>query len=618
LTLQLANLTASTWSSLKSPPMAGHHGDDADSMSPTIVLDGQDSDSNEEPLLSGFGDVSKECSGSELDSWSQVLQEWDRDNPKVYPKILPVLIKNGVPEALRGEVWQRITGASLQQEEIIDAYRVLITKESPDEKVILRDIHRTFPAHEFFKEAGGVGQESLYRISKAYSVYDSEIGYCQGQSFLIAALLLQMPEEQTFGVLVKVMHDLGLRDMFRENFEQLQLRLYQLDRLIEANLPDLHVHFQDCGLESHMYASQWFLTVFTAKFPLYLVFRVLDVFLFDGFDAIFQVALAILKVAKKDLLNQDFEGLMKYFRVNIPKTYRSEENAKQLLVVAKSIKLKKMSKYQKEWLAIKEAERQREDPVVRLERENKKLLADNLRLDTENDNLARELLTSKIEMRKDIDQIEDTKEFYEKELETTKSQLAEAIDEKTRLSGETESLKSLLKREVDKLDGEVASKNQVISEYKTICSQLSAKLEKAQANAKENDKDGDSKENEKTQNKKQTEVNKPALDKDIDKFNDRIKELEMELAQTKLALVETKCRNQELTHQIVLNEEKVQQESSQTSSNKKWFTKTLYSIKESAVSAGSASGLSKATNTTGPSITKSTSVDVLKSLPDHD
>ena len=46
----------------------------------------------------------------------------------------------------------------------------------------------------------------------------------------------------------------------------------------------------------------------------------------------------------------------------------------------------------KEWLAIKEAERQREDPVIRLERENKKLLSDNMRLDTENDNLARELV----------------------------------------------------------------------------------------------------------------------------------------------------------------------------------------------------------------------------------
>ncbi len=61
---------------------------------------------------------------------------------------------------------------------------------------------------------------------------------------MIAALLLQMPEEQAFGVLVKVMHRWGLRDMFKENFEQLQLRLYQLDRLVETNMPDLWQHFQ--------------------------------------------------------------------------------------------------------------------------------------------------------------------------------------------------------------------------------------------------------------------------------------------------------------------------------------------------------------------------------------
>ena len=69
----------------------------------------------------------------------------------------------------------------------------------------------------------------------------------------------------------QVMHDLGLRDMFRESFEQLQLRLYQLDRLIEVQLADLWHHFVECGVESHMYASQWFLTLFTAKFPLFLV-----------------------------------------------------------------------------------------------------------------------------------------------------------------------------------------------------------------------------------------------------------------------------------------------------------------------------------------------------------
>ena len=114
----------------------------------------------------------------------------------------------------------------------------------------------------------------------------------------------------------------------------------------------------------------------------------------------------------------------------------------------------------------------------------------------------------------------------------------------------------------------MASKNQVISEYKkAIFSQLSAKIEKAQANAKSSD----SGKNENT--KQQGLSEQPTTDTELEKFNDQIKELEMELAQTKLALVETKCRNQELTHQIVLIEEKLER-----------FAKTLYSIKETAAS----------------------------------
>ena len=133
-----------------------------------------------------------------------------------------------------------------------------------------------------------------------------------------------------------------------------------------------------------------------------------------------KVALGILKVSRKDLLSLDFEGLMKYFRVNIPKRYRSEDHAKYLMEIAMVIKLKRLNKYEKEWASIKAAERAREDPVVRLERENKKLLGDNMRLDTENDNLARQLVNSKIEMRKDIDAAEDAKDIFEKDLSAAK------------------------------------------------------------------------------------------------------------------------------------------------------------------------------------------------------
>ena len=41
----------------------------------------------------------------------------------------------------------------------------------------------------------------------------------------------------------------------------------------------LHTHFRDNGVETHMYASQWFLTIYTAKFPIAMVFRVMDVYL---------------------------------------------------------------------------------------------------------------------------------------------------------------------------------------------------------------------------------------------------------------------------------------------------------------------------------------------------
>ena len=41
--------------------------------------------------------------------------------------------------------------ASEEMERTIENYKILVTKETPDEKVIFRDIHRTFPAHEFFK-----------------------------------------------------------------------------------------------------------------------------------------------------------------------------------------------------------------------------------------------------------------------------------------------------------------------------------------------------------------------------------------------------------------------------------------------------------------------------------
>ena len=53
---------------------------------------------------------------------------------------------------------------------------------------------RTFPHHDYFTDGQGIGQENLFNVLKAYSLYDTEVGYCQGLPFVVAILLLNVRE----------------------------------------------------------------------------------------------------------------------------------------------------------------------------------------------------------------------------------------------------------------------------------------------------------------------------------------------------------------------------------------------------------------------------------------
>ena len=53
-----------------------------------------------------------------------------------------------------------------------------------------------------------------------------------------------MPEEDSFTVLVKIMADYRMREMFKPSMAELGLCMFQLDALVQDHIPDLYVHFQ--------------------------------------------------------------------------------------------------------------------------------------------------------------------------------------------------------------------------------------------------------------------------------------------------------------------------------------------------------------------------------------
>ena len=123
------------------------------------------------------------------DFWGLVVNDYEAV-AKSQPKVLSKTIQKGIPTPLRGMIWQLMSKSKDVELETI--YAQLLKKTSVHEKLIMRDLNRTFPKHEYFRDQNGIGQEGLFNVVKAYSLYDKEVGYCQGISFVVGPLLLNV------------------------------------------------------------------------------------------------------------------------------------------------------------------------------------------------------------------------------------------------------------------------------------------------------------------------------------------------------------------------------------------------------------------------------------------
>ncbi|KAF5467190.1 hypothetical protein F2P56_017042 [Juglans regia] len=233
---------------------------------------------------------------------------------------LEVLVRGGVPMALRGELWQAFVGVKSRR--VKQYYQDLLAPESNSGNYmenyskqidsnseglttdsvcvsekwkgqIEKDLPRTFPGHPALDLDG---RNALRRLLTAYARHNPSVGYCQAMNFFAGLLLLLMPEENAFWALMGIIDDY-FDGYYSEEMIESQVDQLVFEELVRERFPKLVNHLDYLGVQVAWVTGPWFLSIFMNMLPWESVLRVWDVLLFEGNRVmLFRTALALMEL----------------------------------------------------------------------------------------------------------------------------------------------------------------------------------------------------------------------------------------------------------------------------------------------------------------------------------
>ncbi|KAJ5884701.1 hypothetical protein N7495_009211 [Penicillium taxi] len=247
---------------------------------------------------------------TELEFWAALVADYHQTAQRL-PTLTSNKIRGGVPPPLRGVVWPSLAGA--RDPHLFDEFERLSGESSPYDGLIGKDIGRSFPNVEMFRDPNGEGQRMLARVLRCFSLYDSKIGYCQGLGFVVGPLLMHMSDAEAFAVLVRLMDHYNLRMCYLPDLSGLHLHVYQFQNLLARHRPALFEHLEILHVEP-VYVSQWFLSFFAVTCPLPMLLRVYDMIFLEGAcETLMRVALSLMQRNEKKIMAfTEFEDVMQF------------------------------------------------------------------------------------------------------------------------------------------------------------------------------------------------------------------------------------------------------------------------------------------------------------------
>lgn len=285
---------------------------------------------------------------SKMRLWFEFMKSNGRNLNVVKQEMFYKLIRVGLPNRLRGEVWELCSGSMYCRYENLGVYEQLLRDNAGRESVAIeeieKDLNRSLPEYAAYQSQEGIGR--LRRVLTAYSWKNPEVGYCQAMNIVVAELLIYMSEEQAFWGLC-VLCDKYTPGYYSKTMYGTLLDQRVFEALVEKTMPVLWEHIVAHDIQLSIISLPWFLLLFINSMPLVFSLRILDILFLQGARTLFQVALAILRVNGEQLLRSSDDGsfiqvIKEYFsRLDASahpnsknESYRQITNFQELLVIA--------------------------------------------------------------------------------------------------------------------------------------------------------------------------------------------------------------------------------------------------------------------------------------------
>ncbi|ORZ02924.1 rab-GTPase-TBC domain-domain-containing protein [Syncephalastrum racemosum] len=283
-------------------------------------------------LIFGYpGDAKKSKDRSKMKLWRQYFVENGRNLTMVRMSTFGKLVRIGLPNALRGEIWETCSGSIYLRLTNPFVYEELLKNNEGQTSLateeIEKDLNRSLPEYAAYQTPDGI--DRLRRVLTAYAFKNPELGYCQAMNIVTSALLIYMTEEQAFWTL-NVLVDRMCPGYYSTSMYGALLDQIIFEQLVEKTMPILWNHFKKTDVQLSVASLPWFLSLYVNSMPLTFAFRVLDCLFMEGPRILFQIGLAILKLNGDDLLNAKEDGtfldILKRFFTSLDTPYEEGDD----------------------------------------------------------------------------------------------------------------------------------------------------------------------------------------------------------------------------------------------------------------------------------------------------